>query len=488
MDITVVGTAAVLLTLAAYLLHVNRALSSVPREALSIYPGRFNNADIREAYDRLSNNPISPELPPKTGRRYVVVGGAGFLSGWIVIQLIARGEDPKRIRIIDIRAPTRQDLTTGTASQVAFYKANIGNYEEVLSGFTAPWDDGETSECPVTVFHSAANIRFWERAISLLPLSTRVNVLGTQNVIRACHVIRANVLIYTSSASVATRSTRFWLWPWQKYPKGLVQVLDDDTPLPVKHNDFFSNYAASKAEAERLVRNADRAVLSNGNLLRTGCIRPGNGIYGPGGDMLAGAYLVRKVNYTWVRHIIQSFVYVENCALAHLLYEQRILEMADAAKSRPDIGGQAFNVADPNPPISFGDLYDVLTALSVETKFHDSPPVVMLLLAHIVEGYYLFRLLHPILSAILPEVKGEIIFLQPSLFNLTQVHLVFDDSRARKPAAEGGLEYRPAWTTLEALCNLVMDWGKANKRMEEKFVVGGRLSFATGLETGWVKK
>jgi nucleoside-diphosphate-sugar epimerase len=130
----------------------------------------------------------------------------------------------------------------------------------------------------------------------LLPLSNYVNVNGTQNVLAACRTIGATVLIYTSSAAVTTRRTRFWVWPWQKYPKDFVQVLNDDSPLPPQHNAYFSNYAVSKARAERLIREADKTLLPHGGVLRTGCIRPGNGIFGPGGDALAGAHLVDQEN------------------------------------------------------------------------------------------------------------------------------------------------------------------------------------------------
>jgi hypothetical protein len=126
---------------------------------------------------------------------------------------------------------------------------------------------------------------------------------------------------------------------------------------------------------------------------------------------------------TWVRNIIQvwfpihldsfklimleqSFVYVENCSLAHLLYEQRLLELADnASNGLPDIGGQAFNISDPNPPIAFGDMYTALTTLVPQTRFRDLPPVLMLAVAHAIEAYYVFRLTHPIVSWILPKIK-----------------------------------------------------------------------------------
>ncbi|GJJ09489.1 hypothetical protein Clacol_003712 [Clathrus columnatus] len=365
---------------------------------------------------------------------------------------------------------------------------DISDSNSVLDAFKAPWNDGRGDDVPITVFHSAANIRFWERVKALLHLSNFVNVRGTQNIIDGCHNIGADILIYTSSASITTRSNQFWMLPWKKFPERFIQILDDDTPIPTEHELFFSNYAASKAYAERLVREADKSPIPRGRLLRTGCIRPGNGIYGPGGDILAGAYLVRKINHTWVRNIVQSFVYVENCALAHLLYEQRILEFAQYGSSATaDISGQAFNITDPNPPVAFGDVYTTLTTLT-ETKFIDLPPVLMLSIAYLIEKYYLARMFSPFWSYILPKPNSDLAFLQPSLFNLIQVHLIFDDSRARKAPKEGGLGYDPPWTTMEGLCKLVIEWQKEGKREEERYVMGGQSSFAAGVETGWVQK
>ncbi|KIJ51055.1 hypothetical protein M422DRAFT_74407 [Sphaerobolus stellatus SS14] len=415
-----------------------------------------------------------------------VVGDMGVLS-WIVLQLLERGEDPKKIRIVDIRAPTRQDLTTGKAKEVRFVKADVSSPLEVIAAFLTPWEDGIEGYAPTTVFHSVANIRFWERCKFLLGRSEWINLRGTKNVVAAARAVGADVLVYTSTASVTTRANRFWVFPWERYPKHFVQVLNDESPLPQTHYEFFSNYAASKAKAEKLVRDAHKTKLPQGGILRTGCIRPGNGVYGPGGDTLVGAYLVLKTNMTFIKHIIQSFVYVENCALAHLLYEQRLLELASDSKN-PDIGGQAFNICDPNPPIAYDDTYQVLSTLNPETKFIHLPPVLMLGLSHLIEAYYVTRLYVPGLQYILPETPSRMTLLQPSIFNLVQSHLVFDDSRAKKLAKDGGLDYQAPYTSLEALCNLVIEWTKEGKREEEIRVVGGRMSFAAGLEINFVER
>ena len=73
-------------------------------------------------------------------------------------------------------------------------------------------------------------------------------------------------------------------------PQRVVQILSDDARVPQSHHEFFGNYAVTKIEAERIIREADD--LPSG--FRTGCIRPANGIYGIGSDAsmsITGNYL-----------------------------------------------------------------------------------------------------------------------------------------------------------------------------------------------------
>lgn len=348
--------------------------------------------------------------------------------------------------------------------------------------FQAPWPDFDHSEeAPeTTVFHTAANIRFYERHPSLLLRSSKVNYEGTQNVINAARSIGVTVLVYTSSGSISVRRSRFWLWPWESRPNYFVQVINDsDNLIPKHHDHFFSNYAASKVLGERAVRVAD-GTRSGEMTLRTGCIRPGNGVFGPGGDLMCGAYLARKHNPTWVGNIMQSFVYVENCALAHLCYEARILDTARGGPS-PDIGGQAFTITDTGPPVTFNDVYVALMTLDPEVTFTHMSPTVMLFISQIIEILYLSRTFlsmspSPVGRAIahlIPNIDGDVINLQPPLFALASVHLIFDDSRARLPPEKGGLGYNGPFTTLEGLCKTAEEHFKAGAKGEERSQSGG---------------
>jgi hypothetical protein len=177
---------------------------------------------------------------------------------------------------------------------------------------------------------------------------------------------------------------------------------------------------------------------------------------------------------------MQSFVYVENCALAHLCYEARLLETARGG-SNPDLGGQAFTITDTGPPITYSDIYTGLTTLAPETTFTEMSPTFMLFISQIIEALYLSRAFlsmssSPVQRALahfIPNIVGDTVNLQPSLFALASVHLIFDDSRARLPPEKGGLGYNGPFTTLEGLCRTVEEHLKAGENGEERSYSGG---------------
>ncbi|KAL1658538.1 hypothetical protein GGF50DRAFT_67026 [Schizophyllum commune] len=441
-----------------YLKLNDSRVKSIPARVLQFSPKRLTPEDVPRLEKELAARgaSIQDQLPPKTGRRYIIIGGAGFLGGWLVLHLLRRGEDAKNIRVIDIRLPDRPDMQGDAVKDVTFLQVDITDEDAVNRALDLPWPNGDISG--LTVFNAAANILFFERDERLLHRSTRINVDGMQNVLDASRRVGASVFIQTSSGSVAVHSSRYLLWPWERESKYFVQVVNDDPSLvPKRHVDHFSNYAASKYICERRVLAADKSPSGVGGTLRTGALRPGNGIFGPGGDAVCGAYLARGTNPTWILTTLQSFIYVENCSLAHLLYEQRLLAREAGDDSCPDIGGQAFAITDPGPPQTYGDVAVALTTLSGgKCTFPQLSPTLMLCLAYIVEAIYVTRRRLLMggwrrLARLLPDIRGDVASLQPSLWNLVGPHLIFDDSRARLPPEQGGLGYRGVWTTLEGV-------------------------------------
>ena len=212
----------------------------------------------------------------------------GLVGNWIVTHLLSRGEDPAAIRVLDVQAPRQDILDQG----VVFIKTNVSDKPGVSAACAQPWPSS-TAQLPLTVFHTAAVIRPAERLKVLLPFCTTVNVRGTRNVLEVAKEAGADCFIATSSGSVGLRRPSFWIAPWTYTASHLVQVLSDNAKnQPKEHDEFFGNYAVSKAQAEKLVREADDASAG----FRTGCIRPSNGIYGIGGETSASL----------VRHYLQA--------------------------------------------------------------------------------------------------------------------------------------------------------------------------------------
>jgi nucleoside-diphosphate-sugar epimerase len=136
-------------------------------------------------------------------------------------------------------------------------------------------------------------------------LCEAVNVGGTQNVVDAAREVGADVLVSTTSASISIRPVELWVPPWRMLfsrlsgsesglralPRGYWQVLDEqDFFKPLRrHEEFYANYPASKAKAERIVCEA------NSRGMRTGCIRPANGVYGNPTDNTVGGALAKAV-------------------------------------------------------------------------------------------------------------------------------------------------------------------------------------------------
>ena len=140
-----------------------------------------------------------------------------------------RGEDPHNIRLLDLNSPANHTVINAIPKGVQFIKVDITNSAVVEAAFEAPWTKSAMSsspliETPITVFHTAANIHFFERHLEFFDRSTRVNVTGTQNVINAARKVGVDVMVYTSSAAVCLRNLRLF-WPWEKESKQLVQIV-----------------------------------------------------------------------------------------------------------------------------------------------------------------------------------------------------------------------------------------------------------------------
>jgi hypothetical protein len=123
-------------------------------------------------------------------------------------------------------------------------------------------------------------------------------------------------------------------------------------------------------------------------------------------------------------------------------------------------------VTDPNPPISYNDLYAVISTLSIHPfRVLVLPPVFILLLSHLVEWYIVLPYRVPVLRKFLPKLRGDLRQLQPGLFSIC-THLLGVDADARKPVEQGGLGYEGVLTTMQGMVTEVVEWNREHAAMD----------------------
>ncbi|KAI5861666.1 NAD(P)-binding protein [Durotheca rogersii] len=441
---------------------LNATLKKTPPEVLAVSPHRWTEAEMRAVYDRIRAKPVdwASHLPPRAtlagggDRRYIITGGSGGVGGTIVLHLLARGHPPEALRIVDFRPPDRPELTTGAVARVDFVRADITSATGTTAAFDAPWP-AAVRDLPLTVFHTAAVISHADRSMITYERVRGVNVDGVRHVLDAARAAGASVFVSTSSASVAYRPVEYWGNPLRRWPRNYWQAIDEaDFARPLRpHPQFFGNYAYSKAVAERIIAEA------NAPGFRTGIVRPANGIYGTTSttDQIVG-YCLRVGTFpSWIRNIIQNFVHAGNVSLGHLAFEAALLQ-DDRNGNMPKCAGQAFTVTDDGPPTMFDDVYNLLKVIvaTPPIKVIYLQPGLMLVLAYVVELFDLASRL-PVVGRIVPRPQGSLAMLQPAIFSASTNHIA-TDTAARRSVEDGGIAYRPLVSTMEGVCQQVLDW------------------------------
>jgi len=183
------------------------------------------------------------------------------------------------------------------------------------------------------VFHNAARAGVWGDFDSFYG----PNVIGTRNVLAACAKTGVGRLVFTSSASVV-------------FGDEDIEGGDESLPYPERPR---SPYTATKAEAERMVLEADSPAL------RTISLRP-HLIWGPGDTqiiprILAQARAGRIVRVGDGRNVIDT-TYIDNAARAHLL-------AAAALETHPTAGGRAYFISN-GEPVNLWDFVNRILALA----------------------------------------------------------------------------------------------------------------------------
>jgi nucleoside-diphosphate-sugar epimerase len=255
--------------------------------------------------------------------RALVTGGGGFLGGYVVEALLARGDT--------VRSFGRGDYPELRAQGVEVVRGDVCDPAAVA-------DACRGMDC---VFHVAAMPGISMRA----RMYDEVNRAGTEIVLAACRAASVSRLVYTSSPSVVFA--------------GEDQCgVDESTPYGfdwlARHRAYYS---LSKARAEEAV------LAANGDNLRTCALRP-HLIWGPGDTHLIPR-LIARARSGRLRRVgdgsnLVDVTYVENAAEAHLLAADALAY--PAAEAASPVAGRAFFISQ-GKAVNCWDWIDEILAL-----------------------------------------------------------------------------------------------------------------------------
>lgn len=219
-----------------------------------------------------------------TTTKVIVTGAGGFLGGYIVRDLLALGD-------YEVHSFSRNFYPKLQALGVNQHLGDLANFEDVknaLVGMDA-------------VIHTASQVGMW----GLYSDFYKTNVLGTENILKACQILNISKCVYTSTPSVAF---------------GNISLcgVNESTPYPKK---YLSVYAETKAIAEKMV------LKANSKLLSTMAIRP-HLIFGPG-DLNIVPRVIEAANKGKLKIVgdgnnLVDVTYVENASLAHVMALEKL--------------------------------------------------------------------------------------------------------------------------------------------------------------------
>lgn len=219
--------------------------------------------------------------------KVLITGASGFLGFHIAQQLLAAGHQVTNFsrsqaqKLEEIGIPTIQ--------------GNIANFAEVLAA----------SKGQDAIIHTAGKVAMW----GMWKDFYSTNVLGTENIVKACQQNNIKFLVYTSSPSAVYR------WPG-------IENGSENLPL---NKSSISSYAKTKAMAEEIV------TASNSSTLKAVSLRP-HLIFGPHEQNLIPGIVNAAKNNRFKKigdgNNLVDVIYVENAAKAHLQALNKLVQGA----------------------------------------------------------------------------------------------------------------------------------------------------------------
>ncbi|WP_086826901.1 NAD-dependent epimerase/dehydratase family protein [Allokutzneria sp. NRRL B-24872] len=269
--------------------------------------------------------------------KILVTGGGGFLGKAVCARLLAAGHE-----VTSFSRKRHEDL------DIDQLQGDLRDYPAVSSAVA-----GRDA-----IVHCGAKAGQWGVTHEFYG----INVLGTDNVIKACREHGVRRLVHTSSPSVVHDGQD-------------LDGVDESAPY-AKH--FTGNYPRTKAEAEK------RVLAANSPELATVALRP-HLIWGPGDPHFvpriigrAKAGRMRLIGPPGKRI---DTLYIDNAAEAHLLAVQRL-------EPGSPIAGRAYFLTQDDPHTADETLNALLAAAGLPPETRRVPFALAKVAAAVVEGAY----------------------------------------------------------------------------------------------------
>lgn len=259
----------------------------------------------------------------------LLVGGSGFLGLHIIEQFYKQFED-LNIHVFDIRS-----LPDNLSSYFTFKKSKINFFQGDICSENDIENAIEKSKCDI-VIHCASPVHGL-----LKDIYEKVNITGTELLIKVSKKFNVKGIVYTSSASVIFNGQDL---------RGVNELY----PYPDVHMDYYNK---TKAIAEKMV--IDSNVMDK---FHTVSLRP-SGIFGPGDSQLVSG--VRKtIKYNQHRYQIGDnknlvdWTFAGNVADAHVLAAIKLMNKQNSKQ----ICGQCFFITNDSPVYFWAIIHEICKA------------------------------------------------------------------------------------------------------------------------------
>jgi len=159
-------------------------------------------------------------------------------------------------------------------------------------------------------------------------LSYRINVGGTENVLKACKAANVRRVVVTSSSHATTDE--------HSEPR---LNRDERSPYVVRET-AHNHYGWTKAAADIMCLKANGEACADGTPIQIAIVRPCSGVFG-GDDRISFEKAMDLGVFPGVAaKQTMDWVYVENVVLGHLMLEGAV------QRGDPGVCGEAFNISN----------------------------------------------------------------------------------------------------------------------------------------------